>query len=162
MKKTFVIQMPEYFSYLRYITSQTGANQTRQLWLKFSVPLLCIAAVIVFSAFRTLNWFIAMAVLSVLWTSVVSPFLYKRTLNAGVSRMIAKLNIKDTPPVNIELKENLLKVNNDNIPLNQITRTAVLDDILILFCDKPGLVVIPRRVFENQEETEFLNKVRKN
>lgn len=143
----------EYLEYLRYLVSFTKGTKIRNLWLRFSVPLLVIMTLYYFRQYLV-SWYLVIGIsISLIWffnisTKIINNFLYKK-----IDKNFAQnFKVKDFKPVNVTINEDSIILDRKKIEYSLIHNIAPLNSSLAIFYDYDKAFIIPNRIIKENDQ----------
>ena len=151
----FKLSEEEYLEYLRYIVSYTKGSKIRNLWLRFSIPLLVVLTIYYFRQYINIFNISLGVALSLVWfffisSRIISNFLYKKV----DKNFVQNFKVKDYKPVNLSINEEGIILNNKKIEYSLIHSIIMLKRSLAIFYDLDKAFIIPYATIGSKENVD--------
>lgn len=143
----FKLTEQEYLEYLRYVVSFTKGSKIRNIWLRFSIPLLVVLTLFYFREYLTYFYIVIGMAIALFWffnfsSKIINSFLHKKVDKS----FKANFKIKDFSVVQVLISEDGIILNKSKIDYSLVNNLMMLKSSLAIFYDYDKAFIIPYRV----------------
>lgn len=153
----FKLTEEEYLEYLRYVVSFTKGSKIRNLWLRFSIPLLVVLTLFYFREYLTYFYIMIGMAIALFWffnfsSKIINSFLHKK-----IDRSFkANFKIKEFSTVNTLINDDCIILDKKKIDYPSISNLMTLTSSLAIFYDFDKAFIIPYRVIGDKDKLNEL------
>ncbi|MEF9961998.1 MAG: YcxB family protein [Erysipelotrichaceae bacterium] len=159
---TFTLKNEEYLSFLKYQLRNSREFQGKKLLLRTSLPALILCTMIFTNLYTKLVWNLFAIAVAMLWIFSFAPTLWVSYFNHRINDdTLKKMNITGFKEVKIHFEEKQLVYhdqNNHTILYKDILAFSPLEDLFVFQYGKQQTILLPFRVFDNQEQIKAFIK----
>ena len=152
----FTLTEENLIEYYRYLAEGLSSSKMYLIWIKFSIPLLCLCTVLIFKLWREPLWIFVILIIILGWWIFLSNHVWKRYLHNRVNAsFLTKLNLTQFQEVTIRFGSEIT-LPNRVLSYSEITKIIPLTTCLVFFYGKDLSFILPLSAFKSEADIKDL------